>query len=232
MNAYQIKGTSPVTDILRLLRNKIGADFEDMSRVVVYDRRETIFEPGDEEQNVYIIQQGRVRVYRRNPTGKDITLCLLDDNELFGEMALFYPNRRVNCAVALEDTRIYSIPIETFKLWMQAVPELGQTIMLLMADRRRLMEQKATEFALLEVPQRMARTILQLFARYNGIPSDPTIPINVRITQGELASIAGTTRESATFQLNRFRRDGLIDIVGRKIVLKDHIALQYIVDNG
>lgn len=232
MNAYHPQGSSPTTDILRLLRNSVGAELEDFSTLTSYSRKEMIFKPGDEERNVYIIQQGRVRLFRQNPSGKDITLNLLDDNELFGEMALFFTGQRINAAAALEETRIYVISIDVFKKWMQDVPELSQSVLLLMADRRRIMEQKATEFAIFEVSQRVARTILQLFARYNGYPNEQSKSINVRITQGELASIAGTTRESATCQLNNFRREGFIEIVDRRIVLLDRTALQRVADNN
>ncbi len=232
MNAYHPKGSSSPADVLRLLRNSVGAELEDFSALTLFNRKEMIFKPGDEERDVYIIQQGRVRIFRQNPSGKDITLSLFDDNEIFGEMALFFPDKRINAAAALEDTRIYVIPIDVFKQWMHDVPELSQNILLLMADRRRKMEQKATEFALLEVSQRVAHTILQLFTRYNTQPNDLSEPINVRITQGELASMAGTTRESATCHLNNFRREGFIKIVDRRIVVLDRNGLQRAAENS
>ena len=232
MTTSQHGSTSDTLDVLRLLRNKLGADFEDLSELVDVNRKSVIFKPGDEEEHIYIIQQGRVRIYRCHPSSKNITLSILDGNELFGEMALFYPSRRINCAVTLEDSRIYVIPVSTFRTWMAALPELSHAMLLLMAERRRLMEQTATEFALMEVSQRVARAILRLFARYNESNDETPTPINMRITQNELASIAGTTRESATFQLNKFRRDGLIEISDRKIVLKNIRGLQQIVESS
>lgn len=215
-------------DVLSALDGRLARLLESGSREIVVQRRETVFEPGDPENEVYVVQEGRIRLYRHSPSGKEITLALLDAGELFGEMALFFPSERVNTAEAHEDARLYAVPVEVFRGWMEEDSDIRQLVLYIMADRRRAMEQKAAELVALEVPQRMAKTILWLFDRYRTDIIAGKVALNIRLTHHELASLAGTTRETATLVLNRFRRDGYIDFFGRRMILLNEAELMRI----
>ncbi len=206
-------------DVLSALDARIARRLEAESQERFVRRRDPVFEPGDPEDEVYIVKEGRVRLYRQSPAGKEISLALFDTGEMFGEMALFFPSRRVNIAEAHEDTELYVVSVATFQRWMQEDDDIKQLVLFIMADRRRAMEQKAAELVSLEVPQRMAKTILWLFDRYRTDIIAGKVALNIRLTHHEIASLSGTTRETATLVLNRFRRDGYIDFFGRRMLL-------------
>lgn len=212
-------------DFLSALDGRIARLVEQEAQERFVRRRDPVFEPGDPEDEVYIVKEGRIRLYRQSPAGKEISLALFDPGELFGEMALFFPSQRVNTAEAHEDTELYVIPVEVFQRWMQEDEELQRLVLYVMADRRRAMEQKAAELVALEVPQRMAKTILWLFERYRTDIIAGKIALNIRLTHHEIASLSGTTRETATLILNRFRRDGYIDFFGRRMILLNEAEL-------
>jgi CRP/FNR family cyclic AMP-dependent transcriptional regulator len=212
-------------DVLSALDGRLAHRVEQEAQERFVPRRSPVFEPGDPEDEVYIVKAGRVRVYRQSPAGKEISLALLDAGELFGEMALFFPTQRVNIAEAHEDTELYVVPVETFQRWMQEDNDIKQLVLYIMADRRRAMEQKAAELVALQVPQRMAKVILWLFDRYRTDIIAGKIALNIRLTHHEIASLSGTTRETATLILNRFRRDGYIDFFGRRMVLLNEAEL-------
>ncbi len=206
-------------DVLTALDGRIARKLEQEAQERFVRRRDPVFEPGDPENEVYIVKEGRVRLYRQSPAGKEISLALFDPGEIFGEMALFFPSKRVNTAEAHEDTELYVVPVETFQRWIQEDNEIKELILYIMADRRRAMEQKAADLVAMEVPQRMAKTILWLFDRYRTDIIAGKIALNIRLTHHEIASLSGTTRETATLILNRFRRDGYIDFFGRRMIL-------------
>ncbi|MCS6950198.1 MAG: Crp/Fnr family transcriptional regulator [bacterium] len=212
-------------DILSALDGRVARKVEQEAMERFVRRRDPVFEPGDPENEVYIVKEGRIRLYRQSPAGKEISLALFDPGELFGEMALFFPSQRVNTAEAHEDTELFVIPVETFQRWMKEDDELQQLVLYIMADRRRAMEQKAAELVALEVPQRMAKTILWLFDRYRTDIIAGKVALNIRLTHHEIASLSGTTRETATLILNRFRRDGYIDFFGRRMILLNEAEL-------
>lgn len=212
-------------DVLSALDGRVARLVEQEAQERFVRRRDLVFEPGDPEDEVYIVKEGRVRLYRQSPAGKEISLALFDPGELFGEMALFFPSQRVNIAEAHEDTELYVVPVETFQRWMKEDEELQRLVLYIMADRRRAMEQKAAELVALEVPQRMAKTILWLFDRYRTDIIAGKIALNIRLTHHEIASLSGTTRETATLILNRFRRDGYIDFFGRRMILLNEAEL-------
>lgn len=212
-------------DFLSALDGRVARRVEQEAQERFVRRRDPVFEPGDPEDEVYIVKEGRIRLYRQSPAGKEISLALFDSGELFGEMALFFPSQRVNTAEAHEDTELYVIPVEVFQRWMQEDEELQRLVLYVMADRRRAMEQKAAELVALEVPQRMAKTILWLFDRYRTDIIAGKIALNIRLTHHEIASLSGTTRETATLILNRFRRDGYIDFFGRRMILLNEAEL-------
>lgn len=212
-------------DVLSALDGRVARRLEAEAEERFVRRRDPVFLPGDPENEVYVVKEGRVRVYRRSPAGKEISLTLFDPGEMFGEMALFFPSMRVNIAEAHEDTELYVVPVEVFHRWMQEDDEIKQLVLYIMADRRRAMEQKVAELVSLEVPQRMAKTILWLFDRYRTDIIAGKIALNIRLTHHEIASLSGTTRETATLILNRFRRDGYIDFFGRRMILLNEAEL-------
>lgn len=216
-------------DVLSALDGRLAEKIRAEAQERFVQRRHPVFSPNDPENEVYVVKEGRVRLYRQSPAGKEISLALFDPGELFGEMALFFPSKRVNTAEAHEDTELYVVPVETFERWMEEDKEFKELVLYIVADRRRAMEQKAAELVSLEVPQRMAKTILWLFDRYRTDIIAGKVALNIRLTHHELASLSGTTRETATLILNRFRRDGYIDFFGRRMVLLNEAELVRIV---
>lgn len=215
-------------DVLSALDGRLARRIEQEAQERFIRRREPIFVPGDPEQEVYVVKDGRVRIYRQSPAGKEISLALFDSGEMFGEMALFFPSTRVNIAEAHEDTELYVVPLEAFHRWMEEDDGVKRLILYILADRRRAMEQKAAELVALEVPQRVAKIILWLFDRYSTDIIAGKIALNIRLTHHEIASLSGTTRETATLILNRFRRDGYIDFFGRRMILLNAAELERI----
>jgi CRP/FNR family transcriptional regulator, polysaccharide utilization system transcription regulator len=103
-------------------------------------------------------------------------------------------------------------------------PGVAARLMTLLSTDLRIAEEKIVELAHRPVRERVAEVLLMLRETY-GLEEDQAT-INVSMTRNQLASIIGTAMESVSRQLSRFKQEGMIDLVGRKIKILDDHALK------
>lgn len=117
------------------------------SRRMVYREGEYVYLPGDPSDTVYLIIKGRVRLSYPRPgrEGEPLTLSILGEGELFGEMALVGAERRELMAEALERTSIWAIEKEGFLRLLRGSPSLALQVMELFIRRLRLLEERVVE---------------------------------------------------------------------------------------
>ncbi len=117
------------------------------SKRLVYSKGEYVFLPGDPSDTVYLIIKGRVKLSYPRPgrEGEPLTLSVLGEGELFGEMALVGAERRELMAEALERTSIWAIEKEGFLRLLQGSPSLALQVMELFIRRLRLLEERVVE---------------------------------------------------------------------------------------
>jgi CRP-like cAMP-binding protein len=128
----------------RLIKPHLGGA---KSKRLVYSKGEYIFLPGDPSDTVYLITKGRVKLSYPAPGGEGgpLTLSVLGEGELFGEMALVGAERRELMAQALERTSIWAIEKESFLRLLRGSPSLALQVMELFIRRLRLLEERMLE---------------------------------------------------------------------------------------
>lgn len=123
----------------RLIQPHLGGAH---SRRLVYSKGEYVYLPGDPSDTVYLIIKGRVKLSYPGREGEPLTLSILGEGELFGEMALVGAERRELMAEALERTSIWAIEKEGFLRFLQESPSLALQVMELFIRRLRLLEER------------------------------------------------------------------------------------------
>jgi CRP-like cAMP-binding protein len=187
---------------------------------------ETIFlmdTPGD---SMMAILEGSVRISVPSPDGKEIVLALLHAGEVFGEIALLDGKGRTAdargmsaCSVAVLDRRDV---LAFFERHPHAWPKLVE----MLCDRLRRTDQHLAELALLEIPLRLAKTLLRMLAD----PGDGRPAPNIALTQRELGNIVGASRESVNKCLNEWQRRGIIRIEDNLIIIANRPVLEQMAD--
>jgi CRP/FNR family cyclic AMP-dependent transcriptional regulator len=191
------------------------------STSIDFRRRRFIYRAGDEATALYSIARGRVKLCRVDTaTEREAVIDILPVGSLLGESALYSAaGLRENCAVAYENSRLLRIPVGEFKRGMLENRELYDYTFRLIGQRRAQAERRVVDFALDAIPARLEKLLIEYSNRY-GVLETGGVLIDIPLPHREIASIVGSTRESVTVRLNALRREGIIDFVNRKILIK------------
>jgi CRP-like cAMP-binding protein len=172
-------------------------------------------EQGDE---FFVIRKGRVKVNIVHADGREIILSLLDQGEVFGELALLDGRPRSANVVALETTELAVLRRESFVKLLHENPRIAVPLLAELAGRLRRTDVQIEGLALMNVASRLARTILQLVVE-KGRETEEGMLLEKRPTHQELARMTGTTRETVTRVMGRLEREGYICCQGRRILV-------------
>jgi CRP/FNR family transcriptional regulator, cyclic AMP receptor protein len=203
------------------LSEETVTEFARSSVVLEARRRRFIYRAGEMADSLYVIVKGRIKLCRLEPnTDREAVIDILPQGSLFGDSALYSSaGRRENCAVAYESCTLLKIPAEQFKAAMTVEPELHQYTFRLIGQRLERAEQRLADFALNAIPARLDRLLADFSNRY-GVRESEGVLIDISLPHREIASIVGSTRESVTVRLNAMRREGTIEFVNRRILVK------------
>jgi CRP/FNR family transcriptional regulator, cyclic AMP receptor protein len=189
-------------------------------------RAEIIYAPGGRGDAAYLVRRGRVKISRLSSDGREITLCLCYPGELFGEESLVLEAARGCQAQALEECSLFVLPRELLLQLLREEPPFAFGLARLMGERRERAEDQVEDLAFRDVGGRLARLLINLAARQGSSAVESPTVLNTRLTHHELANCVGTTRETLTLTIDRFRADGWIRFEGRMIALCDLEALR------
>ena len=155
--------------------------------------------------------------------GRETILHILKPDEVFGEL-LLSEEQRPFTAVTLEDTLVTIISKESFVELLVTVPTVALNFIRLLSKRLTLVETGRADFGHTWSHHRLARVLLLLSENY-GEEAPQGTRNNVRLTHEDLAHLIGTSRETVTTQLNKYRRLGLLKREARRlIVVKSRLA--------
>jgi CRP-like cAMP-binding protein len=196
------------------------------SVVLDYRRRRFVYRAGDPADSLYAIIHGRVKLCRiEQDTGREAVIDILPEGSLFGESALYSAaGQRANSAVAYENSRLLRIQVADFKRGMAEDDRLHDYTFRLIGQRLEHAEQRLADFALNAIPVRLDRLLADFSDRY-GVSEPNGVLIDIPLPHREIASIVGSTRESVTVRLNAMKREGTIDFVKRRILIKRPASL-------
>jgi CRP-like cAMP-binding protein len=189
-------------------------------------RAQIVFGPGEPCGAAYLVRRGRVKISRLHSDGREITLCLCHPGDLFGEEGLVVEAARACQAQAMEESILYSLPLARLEQLMRDEWAFAISLARLMGQRRELAEDQIEDLAFRDVGGRLARLLLNLASQQGVAMADGRTLLNTRLTHQELANCVGTTRETLTLTIDRFRTDGWIRLEGRMIALCDSEALR------
>jgi CRP-like cAMP-binding protein len=203
------------------LNETLVSDLSNSSVVLDFRRRRFVYRAGEPADCLYAIINGRVKLCRiESDTGREAVIDILPEGSLFGESALYSAaGQRANSAVAYENSRLLRIHVADFKRGMAEDDRLHDYTFRLIGQRLDHAERRLADFALNAIPARLDRLLAEFSVRY-GVSEPEGVLIDIPLPHREIASIVGSTRESVTVRLNAMRREGTIEFVNRRILIK------------
>lgn len=191
----------------------------------VYRKNALIFLEDDPGEGLFIIQQGRVKISKNSPDGREQILHILKDGDVFAEVVLFDQGVYPATAEAVEDTRVWLLRNEDMERLLQKQPKLAVKLLRLMSRRLRQSQLLIRDLALHDTCGRLAGLLLRL-ARREGEKAGGRIILDLDLTRQELASMIGTSRETVARILSRFQKEGVLVLEKQKIVILDEQKLR------
>lgn len=176
-----------------------------------YARGELILHQGDPGDSLYIVVSGRVRIYTLDAEGHELSVWLCDEGDFFGEMALMCDEPRSAYAEAMAPTEVLVLSRGAFRNYLLSHPQAAIHAVETLSRRLRRTTESAGDLASRSVVQRMARVLVELSERY-GVPQGNGVRIELDLSQEAMATLAGTTRESANRALGALRDQGIVEL--------------------
>lgn len=193
-----------------------------IARLKHYRSGEMIFEDGSPSLGFNLLTEGRVKIYKVAPDGKEQMLHLFGPGEPFGEAALFLGRGYPASAQALSASNVVFLPREALLRLISANPEMALALLGVMAKRLARFTALLEAITLKEVPARLAAFILEL-ARDND-------QAELTLSKTQLASLLGTTPETISRSLGRLKNSGLISEEKPLIAIKDRPRLKLVAE--
>src|SRR5882762_9396799 len=179
---------------------------------------EVIFHRDDPGQILYIIKEGKVKICLISPDGQEISLVVFGKGEYFGELALLDGLPRSADAIALEKVECYSLQRSDFQKAIMKNPKIAIQVLEVLSKRIRSTDAMVEDLIFLDVYGRVAKKLLEL-ADSHGTKVENGTRIEVRLTQQELASMVGASRESVNKVMGYFTDKGFISTDKHRITL-------------
>jgi CRP-like cAMP-binding protein len=210
----------PREDVFADLAPDQRARLDRRIRYADYSAGHIFFTPEERSDQLLLVKEGRVRLYKLSPEGRSLTLFVLEPQAIFGETALVGQWLHDYFAEALTDCRVGAIDSDDLRELMVAQPAVALRMMDIITRRLRALERKLADIAFKSVPQRLAAILINLADCGIERTSD-TPPAVVRYTHQQLAEMLGSYRETVTKAVGEFREAGLIRVTEEAIHLTD-----------
>ena len=177
-----------------------------------FRRGEIIFHAGDPGDALFIIVSGEVKISLPSEEGDEAILATLGPGDVFGELALLDGAPRSATASALAATESVVLPRDRFRELVATEPAVRECLLASLAGELRRLTTHVEDLHFLDMTGRLAARLVRL-AREGGPPStDGSVRLRSSLTQAELASMVGCTRQSVNKLLGQFADDGLVRV--------------------
>jgi CRP-like cAMP-binding protein len=193
------------------------------------DRRlqsgEIFFGPQDRSERLFLLQRGRVRIFRSTPDGREFTLAVVEAGTVFGEMALTGQRLEGAYAQALAPSQVSTMLRADLERLILEKPEVGLRIMELLSERLRRQETRLEDVVMKDVRARLA-SIIALLVESEGVRSGAGYRIPTHYTHERLGTMIGANRTAVTRAFGLLQDEGVVQLRRRLIYVTDIDALK------
>ena len=187
----------------------------------MYKKNDVVLMEEEAGTALFVIVKGKVKVTRSSNDGREVILTILSESDFFGEMAILDGLTRSATVTAIEDSELFLIQRDDFLNLLREFPEISISLLQELTKRLRTADAKIKALSLKDAEGKVATVILQL-ADDIGKIKHGKVEIEKLPLQQDLASMAGTSRETISRTLHSFAKKGLIELDGSKLSILDY----------
>jgi CRP/FNR family cyclic AMP-dependent transcriptional regulator len=218
---------TPVPDnLLSVLPPELAAALFATARTQRLKADQTLFTAGDPGDGCYRVEQGLLKVSVVSPSGGERILAILGPGTLVGELAMIDARPRSASVVAARDSELSFINRTSFEAVAQAHPQVYRHIVSLLVQRLRDTNMVVAAMSFLSLKGRVAQALLSLAEAFGHDVGSGRILVRQKVTQSDLAAMAGIARENVSRILNDWMRAKLVSRLAGYYCLEDRAALE------
>src|SRR5258705_6909545 len=192
---------------------------------------ETLFRAGDPGDGCYRIQTGLVKILVASQQGEERIFSLLGPGAIVGELSMIDGRPRSASVVALADCSLCFVSQAKFQKYTEAHPEITSYLVKTLARRLRQVDDTLAAATFLSVKARLARALLNV-AEYVGKENAGQIQLGHKISQGDLAAMAGVARENVSRTMSEWRKRAIVTRSSDYLCINDPKALAHEMEIG
>jgi len=185
-----------------------------------YRKDEVLFNAQDKANGMYYVQSGEIRVFKMDEQGKEVEVVRIEPGDFLGEAIVFVSSEFPFYAQAVKDSKVLFLGKKTISQEIEKDPAAAQFFLNLLAKKCMTLSNRIEFLGLQTIRQRL---IQYLFSSCSG---EKQCIIELRLKKVELAKLLGTISETLSRNLKQMQDEGLIEVKGKKIYVKDCLKLR------
>jgi CRP-like cAMP-binding protein len=184
---------------------------------------DNLFEEGSSMHGIFCIKDGVCKVSKLSDNGKSHIVKLVSQGEILGERSLINEEPYNLTATALEDMQVCFVPKSEIMNFFKTNPDFSMNVLRGVCENLREADNDLVNMAQKSVKERMARTLIYLQDKFG---KNPDGTLRIQLSREELSGIVGTATESCIRLLSELKKEGFIDLIGKKISIKNEKDLR------
>ena len=196
------------------------------AETITLPRNQTLFHAGDPGDGCYRVIDGLLKVTAEAPSQRERILAIRGAGALIGELSLIDGAPRSATVTAIRETRLSFVPRAAFDAFAEANPEIYRHISVLLAQHLRNNNDALVAASFLSVKGRAARALLSLADAFGEDVGGGRILIHQKVSQGDLAAMAGIARENLSRLLQEWIRNNVIKRLASYYCVENKAALE------
>lgn len=209
------------TELFAALDRQALATLAAGTRTRSLPRGALVFLEGDPGDGLYVVLGGRVKITVESPDGDEMLLATLSPPDTFGELSLIDGRPRSASAEALEPTELLWVGRDAFRAAYERHPQVAERLLMILGRLVRRVTGQAADLALIDLEGRVARLLVRMLDSGGG-----TADLDLGLTQSEIASMVGGSRQSVNQILHGLERTGYLEVRGRKVTIRRPVELR------
>jgi CRP-like cAMP-binding protein len=181
-----------------------------------YKKKQVVYSEGNNPSRLFLIESAKVKTFKTNEDGKELTIGLFCEGDFLGYTALLEQAVYKETAEAIEDAELSIIPKEEFDLLINTNPEVARKFIRLLAKNVTEKESQLIGLAYNSLRKRVADALITLQTKFQ---KEADTLFSIHISREDLANIAGTATESLIRTLGDFKNEKLIEIRDGNIII-------------
>lgn len=189
-----------------------------------FKKGEMVFLDGDKLDGLYIINQGKIKIFKYTKEAKEQILYILSEGDFFGELSLISDEEASYNVEAIEALNMCLIRKNDFSQILKMNPEITLKILEATSQRLLKLETLVQSLGTKDVEARIAQMLIEMTEEF-GIEKNNSIELIIPLTREDMANYIGVTRETISRKLSNLQDEGIIKLVGNKKIIINNLKV-------